>query len=333
MKELVRHTAGYITSVQQPNGAIPWFADGTIDPWDHVEAAMGLSIAGAWTEAKAAYLWLASQQRPNGSWMAAYQGENVVDGTRAETNFVAYVATGVWLHYLVSKDDAFIETLWPTVRRAIEFTLSLQAPTGEIYWAWDTRTGINKDALVTGCSSIYKSLDCAIHLAEMMHDPDLAGIWRSARNALGNCLRGRPQRFDRTWPSKQHYSMDWFYPVLTGVVTHGDARTRIDRRWQEFVEPGLGCRCVVDRPWVTVAETSELTMSCLAAGQRERAEQLFDDMRRFQAEDGSWWTGFAFEDDVLWPDERPTWTAGAVLLAADALAGLTPANRFFTEHT
>ena len=74
-------------------------------------------------------------------------------------------------------------------------------------------------------------------------------------------------------------------------------------------------------------------MSCLAAGRRERAEQLFDDMRRFQAEDGSWWTGFAFEDDVLWPDERPTWTAGAVLLAADALAGLTPASRFFIDHT
>ncbi len=126
MKELVRHTAGYIASVQQPNGAIPWFADGTIDPWDHVEAAMGLSNAGAWTEAKAAYRWLASQQRPNGSWMAAYQGEIVVDGTRAETNFVAYVATGVWLHYLVSNDDAFVETLWPTVRRAIDFTLSLQ---------------------------------------------------------------------------------------------------------------------------------------------------------------------------------------------------------------
>ena len=333
MKELVRHTAGYIISVQQPNGAIPWFADGTIDPWDHVEAAMGLSIAGAWTEAKAAYLWLASQQRPNGSWMAAYQGENVVDGTRAETNFVAYVATGVWLHYLVSNDDAFVETLWPTVRRAIEFTLSLQAPTGEIYWAWDTRTGINKDALVTGCSSIYKSLDCAIRIAETMNHPDVAGIWHSARNALGNCLRDRPERFDRTWPSKQHYSMDWFYPILTGVVTGDDARTRIDCRWQEFVEPGLGCRCVVDRPWVTVAETSELTMSCLAAGQRERAEQLFDDMRRFQAEDGSWWTGFAFEDDVLWPDERPTWTAGAVLLAADALAGLTPASRFFIDHT
>ena len=332
MKELVRHTANYILSVQQPNGAIPWFADGTIDPWDHVEAAMGLSVAGAWPEAAAAYRWLASQQRPNGSWMAAYQGDLVVDGTRAETNFVAYIATGVWLHYLISNDLAFVTSMWPNVRRAIDFALSLQAPTGEIYWAWDTRTGINKDALLTGCSSIYKSLDCAIRIAELMHDARSQATWQAARHALGDCLRDKPQRFDRTWPSKQRYSMDWFYPVLTGAVIRDEAHQRIDGRWQEFVEPGLGCRCVLDQPWVTVAETAELTMSCLAVGQRNRAEQLFDNLRRFQAEDGSWWTGFAFEDEVLWPDERPTWTAGAVLLAADALAGLTPGSGLFTQH-
>ena len=39
----------------------------------------------------------------------------------------------------------------------------------------------------------------------------------------------------------------------------------------------------------------------------------------------------AYGDQVLWPEERPTWTAGAVLLAGDALAQHTPAHQLFTN--
>jgi len=169
----------------------------------------------------------------------------------------------------------------------------------------------------------------ALIAAELGEDPRRM---LEARRRLGDCLLHRPEQFDRTWPSKARYSMDWFYPVLTGVIRGEAARRRLDRRWNTFVEPGLGCRCVSDRPWVTIAETCELAMACIAAGARHRAQKLFDDVRRYQAEDGSWWTGHAFEDDVLWPDERPTWTAGAVLLAADALARITPASGLFTRH-
>lgn len=327
--DYLRATAAYIRHVQQPDGAIPWFEGGILDPWDHVEAAMGLSVAGYLDEAEAAYRWLADRQRPDGAWFAAYRGDEVADDTRAETNFVAYVATGVWHHYLISRDRAFLRALWPTVRDAVDFVLGLQAPTGEIYWALDSRTGINKDALVTGCSSIYKSLECAACIAAELDEA--ASAWLAAREELGAALIERPERFDRTWESKARYSMDWFYPVLTGVVEGGAARTRLDARWREFVEPGLGCRCVSDQPWVTIAETCELAMACTAAGQRQRARSLLDDVRRFQAEDGSWWTGYAMADEVLWPEERPTWTAGAVLLAADALAGLTPARHLFTR--
>jgi hypothetical protein len=33
----------------------------------------------------------------------------------------------------------------------------------------------------------------------------------------------------------------------------------------------------------------------------------------------------------LWPDEKPTWTAGAIMLAADALTDHTPAATLFLE--
>ena len=88
-------TVDYIRSMQDARGAIAWFEDGHLDPWDHVEAAMGLTIGGRFDEARHAYQWLADNQRPDGSWLAAYKNGEVVDGTRAETNFVAYVATGI----------------------------------------------------------------------------------------------------------------------------------------------------------------------------------------------------------------------------------------------
>ena len=322
-------TARYIRRVQRPSGAIPWFPGGILDPWDHVEAAMGLSVAGLVEEAEAAYRWLQRRQRGDGSWLAAYRDDAVVDGTRAESNFVAYAATGVWHHYLITKDRGFLTDMWPMVSAAMDFVVSLQAPTGEIYWALDTRTGINRDALVTGCSSIHKSLECAALTALALGENPERLL--NARARLGECLRSRTDRFDRTWDSKARYSMDWFYPVLCGVLEGDAARHRLEGRWRTFVEPGIGCRCVSDQPWVTIAETCELAMACVAAGRRQRARELFDDIRRHQTEDGSWWTGYAFADDALWPDERPTWTAGAVLLAADALARLTPAARLFTQ--
>lgn len=325
--EIIAHTADYIATIQQPSGAIPWFVDGSLDPWDHVEAAMGLSVGGHHEQAQAAYEWLAARQQPQGHWLAAYKDDAVVDGTRAETNFVAYIATGVWHHYTITGNRNFLVKMWPTVAAAIQFVLSLQAPTGEIFWAWDTRTGINKDALVTGCSAIYKSLECAIAAADELGIPAVG--WRARRDALAIAIRTKPERFDRTWESKQRYSMDWFYPVLCGIIREDEARARLTQRWDQFVEAELGCRCVSDQPWVTVAESCELTLACLAAGEPSKAQHLFDCLSRYQAEDGSWWTGYAFKDEVMWPEERPTWTAGAVLLALDALTGHTAAADFF----
>ena len=326
--ELITHTCSYIASIQLESGGIPWFDGGIIDPWDHVESAMGLTVGGRIEEAEAAYRWLREHQHQEGYWLAAYNGDQIADGTRAETNFVAYVATGVWHHYLATGDRSFLTSMWPTVMKALNFVLSLQAPTGEIYWAMDTRTGINRDALVTGCSSIYRSLDCGVAIARTLGHA--AEKWAAGRVRLGHALTSRPDRFDRTWESKARYSMDWFYPILSGAVTGKDATDRLNARWDEFVEPGLGCRCVADQPWVTIAETCELVMACCAAGEGEKALQLFESLARFQVEDGSWWTGYVFPDDTMWPDERPTWTAGAILLAADALFAFTPASGLFT---
>ncbi len=321
-------TADYIATTQQDDGGIPWFDGGILDPWDHVEAAMALSVTGRFDAAERAYRWLAEHQREDGAWLASYRDGAVADGTRAETNFVAYAATGIWHHFLATGDRRFLGEYWSVAERAMRFVVGLQSPHGEVYWALDSRTGINKDALITGCSSIYKSLECMANLAfEVERDPR---PWIVAREHLGRALRERPHRFDRTWPSKARYSMDWFYPVLAGAVTGADADARLDARWSEFVEDGLGCRCVADQPWVTVAESCELTLALLASGRIDGAARLFECLWRYQADNGAWWTGYAMRDRIMWPAEQPTWTAAAVILAADALRRATPAATLFT---
>jgi len=327
-EEFLRPTVEFILGVQQPSGEIPWFESGYTDPWDHIEAAMGLTIGGEHAAAKLAYEWLASVQLDDGSWWASYRGEEIDNSKRRETNFVAYIATGVWHHFLITEDRDFLEALWPAVDRAIEFVLSLQTEHGEIHWAVDGDGQPKRDALVTGCSSIFKSLECAHNIAVSLGED--RSHWMRSRTNLGRALRHKPERFDRTWESKTRYSMDWFYPVLAGVLPEAEGRARLAARWNEFVEPGLGCRCVSDEPWATVAESCELVMALLAAGDHARAVEVYSWLHQWRARDGSYWTGYQWVEDLLWPDEKPTWTAGAILLAADALTEHTAASGLFT---
>lgn len=322
-------SAEYILARQQPDGSIPWFDGGYADPWDHVEAAMGLSICGEFSAAERAYAWLAEIQLEDGSWWAAYKDGRVDNRERRESNFVAYFATGVWQHFLITGDRSFLRSYWPTVERAVNFVLQLQTEHGDVHWAVDGEGRPLEDALVTGCASIYKSLECAINIAHTLGEA--CTDWVVAREQLGHALRSHPERFDRTWESKARFSMDWFYPVLTGVFSGQAARERLQEKWDQFVVAGLGCRCVNDEPWVTVAESCELTMALVAAGEPGRAEKLYRGLHRWQDTDGGYWTGYVYRDQAIWPEEKTTWTVGAMLLAADALAGLTPASALFTS--
>jgi hypothetical protein len=110
-----------------------------------------------------------------------------------------------------------------------------------------------------------------------------------------------------------------------------ESRARLAERWDEFVEEGLGSRCVSDEPWVTVAESCELVMALLAAGDHARAVQLYSWLHQWRLDDGSYWTGYQLVLDIMWPEEIPTWTAGAILLAADALTEYSAASRLFRE--
>jgi hypothetical protein len=73
-------------------------------------------------------------------------------------------------------------------------------------------------------------------------------------------------------------------------------------------------------------------MALAAMGNFKEAEVVFSWIQDKKYDDGSYWCGLTFPDMVIWTEEKLTWTAGAVLLAADALNDITPASQLFSHN-
>jgi hypothetical protein len=318
-------TADHLVSLQLPSGMIPWFPGGHCDPWNHVETAMALDVAGRHEPAAAAYRWLANIQRSDGAWHNYYCSDGSVEETKLDTNVCAYIATGIWHHWLSTGDRTTVSDLWPTVERALDWVLSLRRPDGTILWAIEPDERPWDYALLTGSSSIQLSLRYGFALSQVLgcERPD----WIAAADRLCAVIRDQPNAFE----PKTRWAMDWYYPVLTGALTPPNATARLARGWEAFVLPERGIRCVSDEPWVTASETAECVLAHVAAGQTERAVQLLSWTRLHRCSDGGYWTGIVYPDRELFPaDERSSYTAAAVVLAADAIAGTSPASNILS---
>jgi len=319
----VRATGEWIARVQERSGAIPW-PDGHVDAWDHVECAMALTVCGLRGPARRAFAWLRDTQRGDGSWPRSSAGAAVIDPA-AESHHAAYVAVGAWHEYLVTGDEDYALSMWPTVRRAVEWALGLRTPRGEVLWERDAAGAPGSYALLSGCSSIHQSLRCAIALAKLADDPQ--PDWELAADRIAHLVAAHPE----TFADKSRFAMDWYYPVLGGAVRGPDAVRRLAEGWDTFVVPDRGVRCVADQPWVTGAETCELVLALDACEMRTGARAMFATAQRLRQADGSYWTGWQYVNQAPFPRERSSWTAAAVVLAADALMGLSGGAGVFRD--
>ncbi len=311
-------TVASIAAVQQGDGMIPWFVGGHGDPWNHVEAAMALDAGGRRRGAEAAYDWLVATQRADGAWHQYYRAGRVEEST-LDANVSAYVATGVWHHFRATDDTGFLETMWPVVDAAMGFVLDLQTHRGEIIWARHADGTPWTFALLTASSSTLASLRAASAVATRLGH-ERPG-WEAAIVALGRVIAEEPGAF----LPKDRWSMDWYYPVLAGIVTGDAARDRLAAGRGRFILDGLGVRCVADKDWVTAAETSECAMAHLAAGEADVARRLLDWTDHLRHDDGSYFTGMVHPQGDHFPTgERSTYSAAAVVLTAAALGGCGP---------
>ncbi len=316
--------AKYILSCQDSEGGIRWEPNSKLDPWDHIESAMGLDVLGFEAESKNAYNWLRAYQESDGSWLSLFHSSE--KNNLKETNFSSYIAVGMWHHFKNFNDKNFLDEFWPVLDAAIEFTLSAQSEHGDFFWAKDNKNWLD-DSLKTGCSSIYMSLLCYKKIAYEIDKRDR--VSDTQINNLRDCLKNKPFRFDRNWESKERYSMDWYYPILSGAFSKSDSIELIRDKWNEFVVEGLGCKCVKEEPWVTAAESAELVLALTKIGLKNEAEKILQDTFNLIDDDGLLWTGYVFKDKKYWPIEKPSWTMGAAILAGNAINKFSPSSDFF----
>ncbi|WP_423916718.1 prenyltransferase [Candidatus Poriferisodalis sp.] len=320
----VAATADAIEACQQPGGLILWFEGGHADPWNHVEAAMALASAGRHSAAETAYEWMRANQQASGSWHNYYTAHGIKDA-KVDTNCCAYVAVGVWHHWLSTADRGFVETMWPAVARALDFVVGLRTASGHIPWAVHADGTPWPYALLTGSSSIVHSLRCGLALASLLGHERPA--WARTLARTERQIRHRPDGFE----PKDRWAMDWYYPVLCGAVDGAQARTHLAAGAPKFLLGNHGVRCVADQPWVTAAETCECALAYLRAGAQFTARQLIETTEPLRTADGAYYTGWVVPQGKTFPhEEQSTYTAAAVLLATDALDRRTAAAEALT---
>ena len=336
--------ADRIEALQRRDGSIPWVEAGVWDPWNHGESVMALAVAGRAAAVEAGLDALADRQEADGGWTGELgagvpmdeTGERIAPPadpvTARDTNFTGYAAVTVLRAALALDAPRLIARHEQMITRALDWICARQCPEGDVVWR-DPDPGQpldEVDSLRAGNASLYKSFEAGLRIADALgrKRPD----WARARAGIARAFTHEPERFDRKGVDRSNYAMDWYYPVLSGAVTGAAAARRLDEGWERFVVADLGCRCVAEEPWITAAETAELSMACLTLGRREAARTLIADLASLARGGEGYWMGWQYELGMIWPKERPGWTSAAVVLAADALYEIAPGSEFLVRH-
>ena len=299
---------------------IPWFVGGHCDPWNHVEAAMALSVCGRVDEAEAAYGWLAATQLGDGWWFNYYLGDRVKDA-RIDTNVCAYVATGRLAPLLRDRRrrlPARALRRWSSA--PLDFVLRCQLADGTIRWS------ARRDGPPRGLRAAHRIVvdlpRAALRRRGRRGARRARPDWELAAGRLGHAVAHHPGRF----APKNEYAMDWYYPVLCGALegARGGRAARRRDRDATCIE-GLGVRCVSTNDWVTAAETAECAMALDALGRRDEAlDACSPRPPRTAARTARTARASPTPARATFPGgETTSYTAAAIVLAADALSSTT----------
>tara|TARA_B100002052_G_scaffold298555_1_gene332441 strand:- start:4011 stop:5072 length:1062 start_codon:yes stop_codon:yes gene_type:complete len=326
-KEIFKINGAYIKSIQYKSGAIPSNEDGTHDPWDHIESIMGLNIYKDIEASKSAFNWLTHHQNSDGSWYAKYYKTDAIEKNKP-THFSPYIAVAALHFFRIFKDINFLQSIWSSIELAVNFSVELQQDNGTIPWSINNNSQIENDYLLTGCSSILKSIECGIALSKILNKTENIEKWKKAHLLLSNAIQDPDGKFDLI-KDRKRFSMDWYYPILSGCLKQDEKSYYINKIFKDFYLDGIGIKCVIEEPWVTVAETSEFILALMCAGYDDEAKRLLFDVLNISDEEGIPFMGWQYEQNIFWPEEKPSWTAAALMLSADCVFDYSDASDLF----
>ena len=224
-KDIFLRIAKSIKTNQLDSGAIPSNADLSHDPWDHIEAIMGLNFLKDKESSDLAFKWLKNNQNKDGSWYAKYSNNDPIELNKP-THFGPYISVAALHYYKIFSDKDKLFELWETIQSAIDFSIDLQNSNGTIPWSVDKNNQIENDFLLTGSSSILKSLECAIAISKIL-DLDSNEKWTKAYESLAYAIRNPEGLFDKT-TDRSRFSMDSYYPIISVVL--------LDYEQEKFVD-------------------------------------------------------------------------------------------------
>ena len=319
----------YIKIIQHKSGAIPSNEDGSHDPWDHIESIMGLNFVKENESSKRAFNWLVKNQNEDGSWFAKYK-ENFPVEKNKPTHFGPYISVAALHYYKIFNDKDFLGELWQTIESAINFSLNLQIKNGTIPWSINEHGEIENDFLVTGSSSILKSIECGLAISYILKKNNNTERWTKSYNLLSKALKNPNGKFD-ILKDRKRFSMDSYYPILSGCLNKDEMKSYIDKTFSYFYVNGIGIKCVKEEPWITVAETSEFIISLLIYGDVKKSKELLLDVINISDENKIPYMGWQYEENIFWPNEKPSWTAAALIIAADSVLNFTDASDLFLK--
>jgi len=317
----------YIKSLQLKTGAIPSNADGTHDPWDHIESIMGLNFANEIQPSKLAFRWLINNQNNDGSWFSKYNDLKPLEKNKP-THFGPYISVAALHFHKIFNDIKFLQELWPTIVQAINFSVNLQTPNGTIPWSIDKNGNIEEDYLLTGSASILKSIECALALSNILNDQTNIKNWKNSYESLSDAIKNPDNKFDLL-KDRKNFSMDWYYPILSGCLDTDQIDYYVNEVFKNFYKSGLGIKCVKEEPWITVAETSEFIISLVIAGRKNDAISLLNDVIKISDKNHIPFMGWQYKEKIFWPIEQPSWTAAALILSADSIFNYSKGSDIF----
>ena len=328
-KSFFENMAKFIKSIQLESGAIPSNDDGSHDPWDHIESIMGLNFANEYESSKLAFDWLIKNQNQDGSWFSKYMDDIPIEKNKP-THFAPYISVAALHFYKIFSDKEYLEYLWPSIESAINFSIKLQIQNGTIPWSVDKNQKIEEDFLLTGSSSILKSIECGIAISKIIKSTKNLEDWNHSYELLSKAIKNPSGKFDLI-KDRKRFSMDWYYPILSGCLNDNQKFFYVDKVFKDFYIKEMGIKCVIEEPWVTVAETCEFIICLMISGRDEDAKKLLKDVINISDINGVPYMGWQYEENIFWPLERPSWTSAALIIAADSVMGLSKGKDLFLK--
>lgn len=217
-KNIQNPTIGGIPATTNPfaYGYKVWVRDASV-------TSMALDASGHYPEAEKFWRWMASVQNTDGSWHTTFDTwtGNWVSFVEPEHDSIGMFLLGVYRHYQLTGDAAFLNDLWPAVQKAADFVMNNIGTNG--FGPADSSIWEENIEYNTFTQSLYViGLNAAQYLARAKGDTAKADSWNGA---TGTILSAIQRSFE--WNPRGLYNDANRY-FNRAVNTDGTAFTKVD---------------------------------------------------------------------------------------------------------